>query len=283
MEENRPIRNRIQKARVDIMTKLDRRLRARKIEVLTGRNNRPLMETIRNFAGDILGKFIVNIDVNIYNIEIEKLESLLAKGAIVGYAPHSGHTDNIIARLVLRQIEEEFNKSRGGGDKQLKILNRLFFPAKRDPHYPENLLGLSGIMSKLGELLLSATLPIDSDNLYDHRMADTIAIMRILEKSNRIMVIAPEGTRGNEPNFEKLEFKKGIVRFAKKYNKPLLLILIRGAEEIWPKGKAFRLNNPDTGDPWEVKVGLKIIEADKLEGINIKELQHIMGKVYDGL
>lgn len=146
----------------------------------------------------------------------EHLESLKGLSAILGVFPHTGHSDSVAVRFALP-------------DKK-----RLVFLAKASYW--------GGARRVLGELTNPLILlPTDGNGSPLEAMKQA----RDLLKSGYYIGIAPEGTRTNKP-VDQRPFFGGIrtLLAITDYQYPLVPIILKGFQEVWPKGQ--KLPHPFT-------------------------------------
>lgn len=171
---------------------------------------------------DILGHVLRLLDVKTYGLD--NLETVLHRPSIYAMAPHTGHGDILIVRHTLSRA--------GVPNMVLPVGKDYWFPDKKPQNLKEQFehAARAAIVPYLGELypVVRGSLNLETIQAVQNDF------LRMLADGKNI-VIAPEGTRSNQP-FEKRKFKKTFAQVALMAGAPVVPVLIHGYDDVFPKG-----------------------------------------------
>ena len=158
------------------------------------------------------------LDVSFFGLEnFRKIER--GKAAIIAFFPHTGHPDGPFVRLAVPE----------------DLRDRLIYPAASDYWYRKDLLSVARI--QVASLILP-TFPISRGGAGHNDIMDSLSDAENLLNSGYLLVLSPEGTRSSLPLEERV-FKTGVAELVIRTQKPVIPVLIKGFDEIMPRGTAI--------------------------------------------
>ncbi|HPI41478.1 MAG TPA: lysophospholipid acyltransferase family protein [Pseudobdellovibrionaceae bacterium] len=168
------------------------------------------MKNYELFIFKILPKFLLELMSKYFRVEIEGIENIPKKGAVIIAPNHSGYLG--LDALLLNHVVQTRAK------RKVKIMTHHFWFLTESISIPAHRLGFIEATYKNGIDLL---------------------------KKNQAIVLFPEGEIGNfKPSTEKYqlqEFKRGFVRMALETQSPIVPTLVLGAEESQINLKQLKL------------------------------------------